>query len=154
YAMCTGHSPFRAETMVAVLRRLCDEDPRPVREVNPEVPDWLAQIVARLHEKNPSERFQSAEELAELLSRHLAHLQQPALIPRPAPLVRRRKANPAPRRLALAIALMSMLGLAAAGAWRWGGAADALDAEQSNAQASISLAEWNLFERELELAGR
>ena len=34
YAMCTGHSPFRAETTVAVLRRICDGSPRPVREVN------------------------------------------------------------------------------------------------------------------------
>src|SRR5262245_19144559 len=38
YAMCTGHPPFRAETALAVLRRVTDERPRPVREVNPEVP--------------------------------------------------------------------------------------------------------------------
>ena len=39
YAMCTGRSPFRAETTVAVLRRVCDETPRPIREINPESPN-------------------------------------------------------------------------------------------------------------------
>ncbi len=36
YAMCTGRSPFRADSTVAVLRRVCDDVPRPIREVNPE----------------------------------------------------------------------------------------------------------------------
>jgi serine/threonine-protein kinase len=77
YAMCTGHSPFRAESTVAVLRRICDGSPRPVREVNPDVPEWLAAIIARLLSKRPSDRFSSAEEVARLLAEHLAHLQHP-----------------------------------------------------------------------------
>ena len=28
YAMCTGRPPFRAETTLAVLRRICDDEPR------------------------------------------------------------------------------------------------------------------------------
>lgn len=86
YAMCTGRPPFRADTAVAVLRRVCDDVPRPIREINPDIPDWLEQIVNRLLEKNPADRFQSASEVSELLSQHLAHLQQPTLVPRPAPL--------------------------------------------------------------------
>src|SRR5207248_5006202 len=31
YAMCTAHTPFRAESAMAVLRRVCDDEPRPVR---------------------------------------------------------------------------------------------------------------------------
>ena len=38
YAMCTGIPPFRAETPVAVLRRVSDDVPRPIRQLNPEVP--------------------------------------------------------------------------------------------------------------------
>jgi serine/threonine protein kinase len=72
YAMCTGRSPFRAETAVAVLRRVSDDTPRPVREVNPEIPEWLAELVAQLHAKDPAARFQSAAEVAERLARHLA----------------------------------------------------------------------------------
>src|SRR5262249_48966418 len=29
YALCTGHPPFRAETPLAVLRRVADDTPRP-----------------------------------------------------------------------------------------------------------------------------
>jgi serine/threonine-protein kinase len=84
YAMCTGRSPFRAETTVAVIRRICDGRCRPVREVNPDVPEWLAEIIEKLHEKKPDDRFQTAAEVAELLERHLAHLQQPTVVRQPA----------------------------------------------------------------------
>src|SRR4051812_26152050 len=57
YAMCTGVAPFRAESPLAVLRRVVEESPRPIREVNPDIPDWLVAIVARLHAKAPSDRF-------------------------------------------------------------------------------------------------
>ncbi len=77
YAMCTGHSPFRAETTVAVLRRICDGSPRPLRQVNPDVPDWLASIVHKLLAKSSSDRFQSADEVARVLAEQLAQLQQP-----------------------------------------------------------------------------
>ena len=84
YAMCTGHSPFRASGTHAVLKRVIDASPRPIREVNNEIPDWLADIIAKLHAKKPADRFQTAKEVAELLERHLAHLQQPHTVPAPA----------------------------------------------------------------------
>jgi serine/threonine protein kinase len=87
YAMCTGHSPFRAETTVAVLRRICDGSPRPVREVNPDIPDWLAAIINKLLSKRPSDRYGSAEDVARLLAEHLAQLQHPIRL---RPLVRRK----------------------------------------------------------------
>jgi hypothetical protein len=83
YAMCTGHPPFRAESVVAVLRRVSDDEPRPVREINAEVPAWLAGIIARLHAKDPARRYQTAAEVADLLGRSLAHLQQPLTVPLP-----------------------------------------------------------------------
>jgi serine/threonine protein kinase/tetratricopeptide (TPR) repeat protein len=83
YAMCTGRPPFRASGSMAVLKRVCEDTPRPIREVNPDIPDWLVAIIAKLHAKEPADRFQSAKEVAELLSQHLAHLQQPAVVPLP-----------------------------------------------------------------------
>src|SRR5262249_32112495 len=59
YTVCAGHAPFRAETTLAVLRRICDDTPRPLREVNPDMPDWLEAIIGRLHSKGPAGRFQS-----------------------------------------------------------------------------------------------
>jgi WD40 repeat protein/serine/threonine protein kinase len=75
YALCTGHPPFRAGSPMAVLMRVCDDTPRPVGEVNPDIPDWLVQVVTRLLAKKPADRFQSARELADLLATYLAHLQ-------------------------------------------------------------------------------
>lgn len=48
YAMCTGRSPFRAETTLASLRRVGDDTPRPIREINPDIPDWLGTGVTKL----------------------------------------------------------------------------------------------------------
>ena len=115
YAMGTGRSPFRAESTVAVLRRVCEDTPRPIREVNPEVPDWLAAIVERLHAKDPADRFQTAAEVAELLARHLARLQQPSLPPvdsipaEETPLAVEATAAPASRRRRVAAAAVLLL---------------------------------------------
>ncbi|MGA2258286.1 MAG: serine/threonine-protein kinase [Thermoguttaceae bacterium] len=91
YAMCTGRAPFRAETSYGVLRRITDEEPRPIREINPEIPGWLCQIVAKLMTKRPEDRFQSAREVASLLEQCLAHVQQPTVVPLPAALPRPRR---------------------------------------------------------------
>ncbi len=65
---------------MAVLKRVCDDTPRTIRELNPETPDWLAAIIGKLQAKDPANRFQSASDLAELLGQHLAQLQQPGFI--------------------------------------------------------------------------
>ncbi|MFH1303185.1 MAG: hypothetical protein ABIK07_19145, partial [Planctomycetota bacterium] len=82
YAMCTGRSPFRASNLVAVVRRVCDDTPRPIQDVNEEIPDWLIEIIDCLLEKRPADRFQTASEVAELLGTHLAIVQQPAAVPK------------------------------------------------------------------------
>ncbi|MGE0760575.1 MAG: serine/threonine-protein kinase [Pirellulaceae bacterium] len=84
YAMCAGRPPFRCESSYGVLRRITDAEPRPLREVNPAIPMWLADVIARLHAKLPEQRFASAAELHGLLEQCLAHVQQPAAVPLPA----------------------------------------------------------------------
>ncbi len=96
YAMCTGRPPFRAETSYGVLRRICETEPRAIVEVNSAIPSWLARLVGRLHEKDPSRRFASATEVAALLERCLAHVQQPGTVALPAELTE----APVPRRSA------------------------------------------------------
>ena len=94
YAMCTGIPPFRAETPVAVLRRVSDDVPRPIRQLNPEVPDWLEAIVERLHAKDPADRFASASELADLLGQCLAYVQEPLSVLMPSGLIPVKKPQP------------------------------------------------------------
>src|SRR5262245_34386769 len=45
YEMCTGRPAFRAPNTAAVLRRVSDETPRPIREVNPDVPEALCRLI-------------------------------------------------------------------------------------------------------------
>lgn len=84
YATCAGYPPFRAESSFAVLRQVTDQSPRPLREINAAVPAWLEVIVMKLLAKSACNRYQSAEEVAELLEGCLAHLQQPTVVPLPA----------------------------------------------------------------------
>lgn len=77
YAMCTGRPPFRASTTMGVLKRVCEETPTSIRELNPEAPDWLCDLIGKLHAKNPADRFSSAKELAEILALDLAQLHDP-----------------------------------------------------------------------------
>ncbi|HJT77127.1 MAG TPA: serine/threonine-protein kinase, partial [Gemmataceae bacterium] len=84
YALCTGRPPFRAGTSMGVLKRVCEDNPTPIREVNPEMPDWLAAVVGRLHAKDPADRFQTAAEVADLLGQLLTHVQHPSVAPLPA----------------------------------------------------------------------
>jgi serine/threonine protein kinase len=67
YVMATGRPPFRASTTFGVLRRVAEDQPRPIREVIPEVPEWLGDIIGKLHAKKPDDRFHSAREVADLL---------------------------------------------------------------------------------------
>ncbi|MFO0807642.1 MAG: protein kinase [Gemmataceae bacterium] len=68
YVMCSGRPPFRASGAMAVLKRVCEDNPRPIQEIIPEVPVWLCRIVEKLHAKDPAERFQSARAVADVLA--------------------------------------------------------------------------------------
>ena len=77
YAMSTGRPPFRAESTYGILRRVTDDQPRPMRELNPEVPVWFDSIVMKLLTKSAADRFESVEQIAQILEECLAHVQQP-----------------------------------------------------------------------------
>ena len=62
YTMASGRPPFRAPSPLAVLKRVAEDTPRPIRQIIPEVPQWLCDLIARLHAKDPARRFQSAAE--------------------------------------------------------------------------------------------
>lgn len=83
YTACTGRAPFRAEAAWGILRRITDTQPRRIRELNPEIPQWLCSIIERLMAKDPVDRFADAAEVAHLLEQCLAHLQQPETVALP-----------------------------------------------------------------------
>jgi CheY-like chemotaxis protein/tRNA A-37 threonylcarbamoyl transferase component Bud32 len=71
YTMCTGQVPFAGGNSLAVLKQVCEAAPRPIGELNPKIPDWMIQIVNKLHAKDPLDRIQSANKLAKMLRQRL-----------------------------------------------------------------------------------
>jgi serine/threonine protein kinase len=67
YTMCTGFSPFRADNMLAVMKKVCELTPRPIAQINPNIPEWLCELVHRLLEKEPERRVQTAEGVVQVL---------------------------------------------------------------------------------------
>lgn len=63
YALCSGRPPFRAGSTMAILRRVVEDEPRPLQELIPELPSWLIALIGRLHAKDPNARFPSATEV-------------------------------------------------------------------------------------------
>jgi len=73
----TGRPPFRGSTTLAVVRRVADCAPRRADEVCPDVPGWLADIIAKLHAPRPEGRYETAADVAGVLENRLARLQSP-----------------------------------------------------------------------------
>ena len=76
YFMCTGRPPFRADSPMAVLNRICHEPHRPVDEVNPLIPLELAELIERLLAMPAAARFASARDVEQQAARLLTALQQ------------------------------------------------------------------------------
>jgi eukaryotic-like serine/threonine-protein kinase len=74
YELAAGEPPFTGKSPLAVLKRVTDHQPTPLRERNPELPEWFNHIVERLLAKNPADRFQSAREVADTLEHFWALL--------------------------------------------------------------------------------
>ncbi|HET6882118.1 MAG TPA: protein kinase [Pirellulales bacterium] len=67
YRLTTGKQPFQGPSTLAVLTALAVERPKPPRELNPEIPIALSELIERLLAKHPDERFDSAEAVVEAL---------------------------------------------------------------------------------------
>ncbi|MGZ5433814.1 MAG: hypothetical protein ACXWH7_12900, partial [Thermoanaerobaculia bacterium] len=69
YHMAAGHLPFNAEAPLMVLDKIRDGEPEPFAPVDPRFPATATGIIARLLQKNPDDRHQTAREL-------LGHLEE------------------------------------------------------------------------------
>jgi WD40 repeat protein len=121
YELCTGETPFDARSPLAVLKRLTEEPHRPVRELNPEVPEWLAAVIDRLLAKSPADRFQSAREVADLFDFHWAALKTSSDVVAACPKKRAHRLRQG--LVMLAAAVLGALATAAA-VWFWQGRGD------------------------------
>lgn len=72
YEMATGKLPFVADSPVTVAIMQVKNRPKPPREINPNLPVGLEQIILGSMEKNPDNRFQSAAQML----RHIAQVKK------------------------------------------------------------------------------
>jgi tetratricopeptide (TPR) repeat protein len=63
YKLLTGEVPYKADSSVAAMYMRTQERAKSVRELNPEVPGVIADIISKCLEISPQRRYQSAREL-------------------------------------------------------------------------------------------
>jgi serine/threonine protein kinase len=68
YEMLAGHAPFTGPTPTAVLMKRLAGPPAPLREVRPEVPEMLADLVDACLATDPNERLANAADITRALT--------------------------------------------------------------------------------------
>lgn len=63
YEMLTGKLPFEADNAVSVAIMQMQTKPKPLREINPDIPEGLEEITLHAMEKNPANRYLSADDM-------------------------------------------------------------------------------------------
>jgi eukaryotic-like serine/threonine-protein kinase len=69
YELLTGKTPFDGETPVEIAMKHLSTQPKPPSKLRPDIPRELDMVVLRALAKNPSERYQSADEMEADLER-------------------------------------------------------------------------------------
>jgi len=71
YTLVTGRPPFQAAHVVETLRQVLERDPVEPRSLNPDIDRDLETICLKCLNKEPEQRYKTADELREELSRRL-----------------------------------------------------------------------------------
>ncbi len=134
YRMLTGKLPFEEDTIHAVLYKKLFEEPRWIKEVRDDIPDYIADALHKALMREPEHRFEHMEALATAiwpenpvgepssrpsamirLSRASIEGDTTELTPSAAAMKRPRKKRTAP----LVLASLAVIGGGAVGGWYW-----------------------------------
>ena len=63
YQMATGTQPFSGETSAVIFDKILNQEPLPVSQVNPSLPQELSRILSKALEKDRNLRYQTANDL-------------------------------------------------------------------------------------------
>ncbi len=74
YEAATSHSPFKAHNTLATLKQVMLHRQTPAHLVNSNVPEELSDIIERLLEKDPADRPQTAQEVADEFGKISGHM--------------------------------------------------------------------------------
>ena len=72
YEAATGQVPFQGDDAISVALKQVNEQPKPPSQLNPAVDPSLESIILKCMQKNPADRFQTADELYRTLRDYLA----------------------------------------------------------------------------------
>jgi serine/threonine protein kinase len=61
YHCLAGHPPFPDSNIMTQMLRHAQETPKPLKEINPEVPEGLQQVVSWMMSKDPAQRYPTPE---------------------------------------------------------------------------------------------
>jgi tRNA A-37 threonylcarbamoyl transferase component Bud32 len=81
YRVLSGQPPFPDRNIINQMIRHASEPVRPLRELNPAVPDGLQQIVNWMLAKDPGQRYPTPERAAQALQMFLAAGSEPTVAP-------------------------------------------------------------------------
>jgi len=68
YELLTGKLPFRAENSVSMINKILNEEPLPLEQMRPDLPEKLVDIVKKAMAKDPRQRYQTWFEMASELA--------------------------------------------------------------------------------------
>src|SRR5208283_1436966 len=68
YELFSGKMPWPATEKYALVEGILDKEPTALRQLCPELPPELADVVHRALQKSPDDRFESMDEVADALS--------------------------------------------------------------------------------------
>lgn len=71
YELVCGHPPFRAATPFETVRQVIESEPLSPRQANPSIPQDLETICLKCLQKEPNNRYQTSQDLADELGRFL-----------------------------------------------------------------------------------
>ena len=74
YELLTGHQPFEAESMHAVLFKILESEPEPVRRWCPDAPTPIVALAAKTLSKDPEQRFANGSRMAAVVGAVRAEL--------------------------------------------------------------------------------
>jgi WD40 repeat protein/serine/threonine protein kinase len=143
YELLTLEPAFNGLDRQELLRQIAFEEPTSPRRLNPAIPAELETIVLKAAEKNPLERYATAQELADDLERYLRD--EPILARRISQAERLRRwcrRNPTVSGLTAALVLVFFAGFAGV-VWKW---------QESERQKGIATAQQKIAEEEADLS--
>ena len=72
YELLTARPPFRADTQSELLEQIATRDPRPLRQIDEAIPRELERICLKTLAKRPTDRYLTAQDLADELRAFLS----------------------------------------------------------------------------------